>query len=99
MSDDTLRAGVGPLIRARRQEMELSLQELADRVGCAKSYMSSIETERRNPPGEEMLVKLEEVLMLPAGKLVGAARWQRSLAAGGPEVREEVARLHSDQKL
>src|SRR5688572_14261053 len=93
------RAGVGVLMRARRQELGLSLQRVADVVGCAKSYLSSVETEQRNPPAEDMLRKIEEVLMLPSGKLVSAAAWQRGLEAGGEEVREGVARLQDQQRV
>src|SRR5690242_7153800 len=92
------RASIGVLMRARRQELGLSLQRVADSVGCAKSYLSSVETEQRNPPAADLLRKLEEVLMLPAGKLVSAAAWQRGLEAGGSEVREGIARLQDQQR-
>lgn len=84
------RIGVGPAIRSRRVQIDLSLQELASRVKCAKSYLSAIENERRGVPGDELLAKLEEALMLPKGRLIEAANWQRSLEAGGPAVREEL---------
>jgi SOS-response transcriptional repressor LexA len=88
---------VGGLIRARRTELGLSLVRLAEVVGCAKSYLSEVETETRGVPGDEMLRKLEAALRLRAGELVSAAGWQRSMEAGGPRVREEVEKLQSDQ--
>lgn len=88
----TGRTRLGPTVRARRVQINLSLAELAARVGCAKSYLSAIENEKRGAPGEELLEKIEGALMLPRGKLVDAARWQRSIEAGGPSVRDELAR-------
>jgi SOS-response transcriptional repressor LexA len=90
---------VAVLIRARRRELQLSLSRLAERVGCAKSYLSEVETQRRRTPTDEMLARLEQALMMPAGRLVSVARWQRSLEAGGEGVREEVARLTEDQRV
>ncbi len=86
------------LIRRRRQELGLSLQRIADAVGCAKSYLSSIENEHRNPPGELLLEKLEDALCLQRGTLVQAAAWQRSLHIGGETVRGEVARLQGHER-
>jgi SOS-response transcriptional repressor LexA len=90
--------GVGALIRQRRQELGLSLQRVADGAGCAKSLLSAVETGDRNPPGPEILRRIEEVLALPAGRLTAAAAWQRGLEAGGAPVREGVARLQGQQR-
>lgn len=85
--------GVGQRIREARERRGLSLQELADAVGCAKSYLSSIETGKRNLPGDEVLARIEQLLELPTGVLVHAARWEKSLDAGGTGVRKDVAEL------
>ncbi len=77
----------------------MSLARLAELVGCAKSYLSEVETERRRVPADEMLERLERALTLPREKLLTCARWQRSLEAGGDDVREEVARLTEDQRV
>lgn len=66
----------GSMIRARRNQMGLTLQEVAEQVGCRLSYLSMIETGRRSPPNEELLHKLEQVLLLEANHLVEAAQWQ-----------------------
>ena len=91
--------GVGVLIRQRRQELGLSLQRVADAAGCAKSLLSAVETEHRNPPGDEILRRIEQTLALPDGKLVAAAAWQRGLVAGGSHVREGVAKLQGQQRV
>lgn len=69
---------LGPLVRRRRLERRLSLQKLADRVGCAKSYLSQIETGRARAPAEQLVAALERELDLPGGTLAGAARWERT---------------------
>jgi len=86
------------VVRLRRQRADLSLQDLADRVGCAKSYLSAIETGQRNAPSDEFLTKLEAALMIESGALVEAGRWERSMAAGGQAVQREVTKLRADQQ-
>ncbi|HYE63585.1 MAG TPA: LexA family transcriptional regulator [Phycisphaerales bacterium] len=90
---------VGAVIRQRRQELGLSLQRVADGAGCAKSLLSAVENGDRNPPGDEILRRIESVLALPPGQLVAAAAWQRGLDAGGAPVREGVAKLQDQQRV
>jgi SOS-response transcriptional repressor LexA len=78
---------LGFVLRTRRRALGLSLGALAERVGCAKSYLSQIETGvRENPPRRELLEKLEAALALPQGRLTDAAAWQRTPR----DVRREV---------
>lgn len=66
-------------IRQRRAALRLSLQQVAERVGCARSYLSEIENGRREaPPSDGLLASLEAVMMLPAGELQTLARWART---------------------
>jgi SOS-response transcriptional repressor LexA len=67
---------VGPLIRARRRELGLTLEALARTVGCAKSYLSTIENERKAPPSQALLLRLERGLQLADGALQTARQWQ-----------------------
>lgn len=89
----------GEAIRARRTELGWSLQKLADLVGCAKGYLSEVETGRRGPPGEEFLARVEAFMMMPGGRLVELARWERSLEAGGPTVERELGRLRQRDEI
>lgn len=85
---------VGQAIRDRRRELGLTLQELADSARCAKSYLSTIENDRRGqPPSQEMLERVESALRLEPGQLVAVARWQ--LTPG--DVRRRVMDLQADQ--
>lgn len=89
-------ATVGMLIRERRLLRRLTLQRLAEVVGCARSYLWLIEHERRdNPPSDELLIKLEEALGFEPGRLIQAARWQETPAV----VRHELSRLQSRQRV
>lgn len=81
---------IGWTIRSARRSRALTLQALADDVGCAKSYLSSIENGRRDsPPSEPLLARLEAALGLEGGRLVQLARWQNT----PPEVKREVVEL------
>ncbi|MFO0832431.1 MAG: S24 family peptidase [Phycisphaerales bacterium] len=89
---------VGVVIRARREELGLSLQAVAARVGCAKSYLSAIENHRRGTPSDVVLARIEGALGLPEGSLVENGRWLRSLEAGGESVQRDVQHLRAAQQ-
>lgn len=54
----------GEMIKAKRQEKELSLRFLSGELGIAPSYMCDIEKGRRYPPNKEMISKISTVLVL-----------------------------------
>lgn len=92
MSGEKAAAGlVGQVVAARRRERRLTLQRLADMVGCAKSYLSMVERGLAGPPGRPLLERLERALGLEAGRLVRMAQWE----ATPPEVRREVAAMQA----
>ncbi|NMC81205.1 MAG: helix-turn-helix domain-containing protein [Chloroflexi bacterium] len=55
---------LGLKIRARRQELGLSLRELADKVGLSTSFLSQVEREL-NHPSVDTLQKISEALEIP----------------------------------
>ena len=68
---------LGAVLRDRRTQLGLTLSQVASRVGCAKSYLSEIETGvRSRPPGPELLSRLEEALGLEDGQLIEIANWE-----------------------
>ncbi len=69
---------LGTKIRERRQELGISLARLAEAVGCARSYLSLIETAKKPPPSEDLLIAAERALMLEPGELLELARFQRT---------------------
>ncbi len=70
---------LGTLMRERRNQLGLTLQQVADAADCTKSYLSTIETGRRElPPSERILTRLERALHLDGGQLLEVARWDRT---------------------
>lgn len=68
---------LGAVLRERRTHLGLTLSQVAERVACAKSYLSEIETGvRTRPPGPELLSRLESALGLDGGQLIEIANWE-----------------------
>ena len=62
---------LGEIIRSKREELGLTLDEVGSRIGFSKPYLSTIETGRvTNPPSDELLQKLEKVLGFETGTLL-----------------------------
>jgi repressor LexA len=91
-------SGIGTIIHMRRKELGLSLQQVAERVGCGRSYLSMIENGARGDGvgaiGEELLVGLEGALALSPGVLTRAAQWSATPAG----VRREVRGIEAEQR-
>ena len=65
---------LGQIIRKRRQEMRLTLDEVAARTGFSKPYLSTVETGKvNNPPSDNCLRKLEAVMEFEKGLLLHIA--------------------------
>lgn len=91
---------VGQLVRQRREEREMTLAALADKVGATKGYLSMIENHRvGNPPSQGLLEALEKALEIPAGELVRAAAWESAPepVRASAEAGAELARLLKDK--
>ncbi len=84
---------LGAAVRARRGELRLSLDALAKRVACSKSYLSAIENARCGPPSAAVLRKLEAALDTEEGLLLRLADLQ---ATPGP-IRRELEELQRRQ--
>lgn len=69
---------LGQIIRKRREELNLTLDEVSHQTGFSKPYISTIETGKvKNPPGDDLLVKLEAVLQFEQGSLVYIAHMEK----------------------
>lgn len=53
---------IGKKVKQLRLEQGLSLSELAEKAGVAKSYLSSIERDLRSNPSVHFLEKISQVL-------------------------------------
>lgn len=74
----------------------MTLQELADRAGCGKSYLSQLENRHKPGAGVDhgLLARIEAALDLAPGTLVFTSQWE---ATPGP-VRREVARAEAERR-
>lgn len=80
----------GRLLRARRQEQGLTLTELAYKLGVSKSYLSMLESGRRQA-ADDQFETLARTLEIPADVLrVAAGRLPRDVAAAIPEHAEAI---------
>src|SRR5947209_3261051 len=70
---------LGAKIRRQRRRLGLTLDELSGKTGISKPYLSLIETGRvPNPPSDEKLRRLEQVLGFAPGELLSQAHLQRT---------------------
>jgi transcriptional regulator with XRE-family HTH domain len=53
--------GLGPFMRRRRDELDISLREFAKRLDCSAAFISDIELGRRHP-SEKVLAQIARVL-------------------------------------
>ncbi|GER66093.1 transcriptional regulator [Weizmannia acidilactici] len=61
---------IGERIKSYRLKKELSLSELAEKAGVAKSYLSSIERNIQTNPSIQFLEKISQVLGVSIGVLL-----------------------------
>lgn len=71
----------GKQIQRKRREKELTQRDVAAKLGIDFTYLSKLENDRGEPPGEDTVRKLaavlddeEEELMALAGKVPGSLR-------------------------
>jgi repressor LexA len=83
------RQSVGDLVALRRRVRGWTLQQLADEVECARSYLWMIERGTRSSPSEKVLARIERALGFADGELLAAARWEAVPA----ELRTQVDQL------
>jgi repressor LexA len=69
---------LGNIIRNKREEKKLTLDEVSRQTGFSKPYLSTIETGKvKNPPSDDLLIKLEKLLGFEPGLLLHIAHMER----------------------
>lgn len=69
---------LGQIIRTKREQLDLTLDEVSGKVGFSKPYLSTIETGKvKNPPSDDLLIKLEKILQFEPGLLLHIAHMER----------------------
>jgi len=69
---------LGQIIRQKREKLGLTLDEVSNKTGFSKPYLSTIETGKvKNPPSDELLLKLEQLLQFDPNLLVHIAHMEK----------------------
>jgi len=69
---------IGQIVRKKRESLRMTLDEVCNRAGFSKPYLSTIETDKvKNPPSDKILLKLEEILGFESGLLVHIAHMEK----------------------
>jgi transcriptional regulator with XRE-family HTH domain len=71
MSADDLVEHIGPFISARRAELGLSLEQVAERAGTTKSHIWELEKGRSRNPTISMAIALCDALQCSLNSLLG----------------------------
>ncbi|GIO23617.1 helix-turn-helix domain-containing protein [Oceanobacillus sp. J11TS1] len=61
---------IGEKIKQLRKEKQMSLSELAEKAGVAKSYLSSMERNLQTNPSIQFIEKISQVLEVPVNELI-----------------------------
>ncbi len=70
---------LGTIIRHRRKNLGLSQDQVSERAGISKPYLSNIETGKaKNPPSDAVLRALESALELEPAQLTNIAQLERT---------------------
>lgn len=92
---------VGATVQAARKRLELTQEELAERIGRTPEGVSNIER-GRNLPSLDTLVELARALEVPLAEFFGPALWREEISPDRArrlaELRE-LARSLDDERL
>lgn len=62
---------IGPFIKSRRNELRMSLQDVADRIGASKAHIWELENGRAKNPTVRMVLGLAEALECNIDSVLG----------------------------
>ena len=86
---------LGSILRQKREELGYTLEEVSNRIGFSKPYLSTIETGRvKNPPSDVVLTKLERTLGFETGTLL----YLGHMEALASDIREEFEAVQSENR-
>ncbi|MFD6439767.1 helix-turn-helix domain-containing protein [Peribacillus sp. NPDC060186] len=81
---------IGERVKKLREEKKMSMTELADKAGVAKSYLSSLERNIQTNPSIQFLEKISAVLNIPVNALLYDAPNKESLDNDWMKIVEEA---------
>lgn len=83
---------IGARVKKLRQEKKISMTELAEKAGVAKSYLSSLERNLQTNPSIQFLEKIAAVLDVPLDALLFDEPNRDSLDSEWLKIVEEAMR-------
>ncbi|MGE7761798.1 helix-turn-helix domain-containing protein [Peribacillus sp. NPDC097895] len=81
---------IGERVKKLREEKKMSMTELADKAGVAKSYLSSLERNLQTNPSIQFLEKISAVLNIPVNDLLYDAPKKDTLDTDWMKIVEEA---------
>ncbi|WP_108668915.1 helix-turn-helix domain-containing protein [Peribacillus acanthi] len=81
---------IGDRVKRLREEKKMSMSELADKAGVAKSYLSSLERNLQTNPSIQFLEKISGVLEVPVDSLLHDEPNKDSLDADWMKIVQEA---------
>jgi phage repressor protein C with HTH and peptisase S24 domain len=86
---------LGQILRERREKLNLTLDQVANKTGFSKPYLSTIETGKvNNPPSDTLLKKLERILKFEKDELLYIAHKERIPA----DIRRDIAAIDAENR-
>src|SRR5215471_3302438 len=67
------RKGFGALVRREREAKEIGLREMAKKIGVSPTYLSKIERDEFDPPAEDKVRKIAEIIGRDPDELLALA--------------------------
>lgn len=90
----------GAIIRQRRQDLNIGLNDMADRLEISPAYWSRIERERERPPRDELIERAAAILGLRVDELfVEAARLPPDMQRDLPRVVSLYRRMRMSRPI
>ncbi len=81
---------IGDRVKRLREEKKMSMSELAEKAGVAKSYLSSLERNLQTNPSIQFLEKISTVLEVPVDSLLHDEPSKDSLDADWMKIVQEA---------
>lgn len=96
---------IGPMLRQRRKELNLTLAQVSGQVGIAQGYLSEIERDQASP-SVATLIRLCDALGVPVGSLfvssqafVVRANAREKMRYGGQMITYELLTSHAAHQM
>ena len=95
----SLQIKVGEIIKAKREEMDISLVDFAKQVGISPGYLSQLENGRKTNPNLELIMRIADELDIDLEELLGIEQDNESPAAKVPSLLRLVIAKDRNMKV